>query len=304
MQNESVILIVDDVSSNVEVLAAILKDDYQIKVAQSGAKAIELAVQNPVADLILLDVEMPGMDGFEVLKRLKSSRVTQHIPVIFITSYNTTEEEEKGLLQGAVDYITKPIRPVIVKARIKTHITIKKQRDALLYSSSHDQLTGLYNRRHLDEEGGRKFSRTQRTQDKLSVIMLDLDHFKTINDTYGHLCGDNVLVAVASLFNKFKRNEDFVTRYGGEEFVILLDNCGLADAKEKAENLRKNIQRLNPDGIKISASFGVAEFNNKHKSFEELLKDADKALYIAKESGRNLVVDFSNMSSTDAELLD
>lgn len=293
MENENVILIVDDVSSNIEVLATVLKDDYQIKVAQSGVKALELVLQYPTPDLILLDVEMPGMDGFEVLKQLQRNRMTQHIPVIFITSYDTTEEEERGLLNGAVDYITKPIRPVIVKARIKTHITIKNQRDALFYTSSHDQLTGLYNRHHLNEEGGRNFSRAQRSQDKFSVIMLDIDHFKAVNDTYGHLSGDKVLVAVSSLFKKFKRNEDFVTRYGGEEFVILLDNCGIAEAKEKAENLRQRIERLSPDGINISASFGVAEFNNSHNSFEELLKDADKALYMAKDKGRNLVVVYS-----------
>ncbi len=292
MEKESVILIVDDVSSNIEVLASVLKDDYQIKVAQSGAKALEIVLHKPVPDLILLDVEMPGMDGFEVLKQLQSNSMTKHIPVIFITSYNTTEEEEKGLLKGAVDYITKPIRPVIVKARIKTHITIKNQRDALIYTSSHDQLTGLYNRHHLNEEGGRKFSRAQRNQDKLSVIMIDIDHFKVVNDTYGHLSGDNVLVAVSSLFNKFKRNEDFATRYGGEEFLIVLDNCGLAHAKEKAENLRIRIENLRPDGIEISASFGIAEFNARHNTFEELLKDADSALYKAKNSGRNLVLEY------------
>lgn len=292
MENESVILIVDDVSSNIEVLAAVLKDDYQIKVAQSGAKALEIVLNKPIPDLILLDVEMPDMDGFEVLKKLKNNRITQDIPVIFITSYDTTEEEERGLLKGAVDYITKPIRPVIVKARIKTHVTIKKQRDALVYSSSHDQLTGLYNRRHLDEEGDRKFSRAQRTQDKLSVIMLDIDHFKVVNDTYGHLSGDNVLIAISDLLSVFKRNEDFATRYGGEEFVILLDNCGIADAKEKAENMRLKIEILRPDGIEIRASFGVAEFNKRHNSFEELLKDADSALYEAKNSGRNLVVEY------------
>jgi diguanylate cyclase (GGDEF)-like protein len=292
MENENVLLIVDDVSSNIEVLATVLKDDYQIKVAQSGAKALELVLQKPMPDLILLDVEMPHMDGFEVLKQLKSNRETQHIPVIFITSYNTTQEEERGLLEGAVDYITKPIRPVIVKARIKTHITIKNQRDALLYTSVHDQLTGLYNRHHLNEEGGRKFSRAQRAQDNLSVIMLDIDHFKAVNDTYGHLIGDNVLVEVSGLFKIFKRNEDFAARYGGEEFVIILDNCPLADAKEKAENIRRKIEILNPNRIKISASFGVAQLTKSHNSFEELLKDADTALYKAKNSGRNVVVEF------------
>jgi len=293
MKKESVILIVDDVASNIEVLANVLKDDYQIKVAQSGAKALELALTYPIPDIILLDVEMPDMDGFEVLKQLKNSKATQYIPVIFITSYDTTEEEEKGLLRGAVDYIAKPIRPSIVKARIKTHLEIKSQRDALVYTSLHDQLTGLYNRYHLSEEGGRKFSRAQRTQEKLSVIILDIDHFKSVNDTYGHIIGDDVLVLTSRLLMKFKRNEDVVIRYGGEEFVIVLDNCGVADAKEKAENRRKSIEQLNPKGIAITSSFGVAEFKSTHQSFEELLKEADKALYTAKAKGRNLVVEYS-----------
>ncbi|MCD6258359.1 MAG: diguanylate cyclase [Helicobacteraceae bacterium] len=292
MKDESVVLIVDDVASNVEVLANILKDEYQIKIAQSGEKAIELALRAPLPDIILLDIEMPSMDGFEVLKALRGNSVTKDIPVIFVTSHDATAQEEKGLQEGAVDYITKPIRPIIVKARIKTHLIIKEQRDELVYAASHDQLTGLYNRHHLNEEGGRKFSRALRYQDRLSVIMLDIDHFKKINDTYGHLVGDNVLREVSVLFNTHKRNEDFASRFGGEEFVILLDNCALEDAVYKAEIIRKSIESLMPENILVTASFGVAELSYAHSNFEELLKDADTALYEAKESGRNKVVAF------------
>ena len=292
MQRESVVLVVDDVASNVEVLANILKDQYQIKIAQSGEKALELALKHPLPDLILLDIEMPNMNGFEVLKELKLNSITKSIPVIFVTSHDATAQEEKGLLEGAVDYITKPIRPIIVKARIKTHLTIKEQHDKLIYAASHDQLTGLYNRHHLNEEGGRKFSRALRYQDRLSVIMLDIDHFKQINDTYGHIVGDNVLKEISKLLNSHKRNEDFASRFGGEEFVILLDNCALADAHQKAENLRRSIEALLPQNVLVTASMGVAELSFAHADFEDLLKDADKALYKAKESGRNQVISY------------
>lgn len=292
MNKEPVVLIVDDVASNVEVLANILKEKYQIKIAQSGEKALELALKYPLPDIILLDIEMPSMDGFEVLKELKINSITKSIPVIFVTSHDATAQEEKGLLEGAVDYITKPIRPIIVKARIKTHLTIKEQYDKLIYAASHDQLTALYNRHHLNEEGGRKFSRALRYQDRLSVIMLDIDHFKEINDTYGHLVGDTILKEVAKTLNTSKRNEDFASRFGGEEFVILLDNCALEDAHNKAEILRKNIEALLPQNVVVTASMGVAELSFAHSSFEDLLKDADKALYEAKASGRNKVISF------------
>lgn len=292
MREEPVLLIVDDIASNVEVLATILKDEYQIKVAQSGEKAIELSLKAPYPDLILLDIEMPSMDGFEVLKELKTNSITKDIPVIFVTSHDATAQEEKGLLEGAVDYITKPIRPIIVKARIKTHLVIKDQRDKLIYAASHDQLTGLYNRHHLTEEGGRKFSRALRYQDRLSVIMIDIDHFKKINDTYGHLVGDTILKEVSKLFNAHKRNEDFASRFGGEEFVILLDNCRLEDAYAKADRLRKSVEALLPENVLVTASMGVAELNYSHSSFEDLLKDADGALYKAKEEGRNRVIAF------------
>ncbi|MDD2567076.1 MAG: diguanylate cyclase [Thiovulaceae bacterium] len=288
-KNENVVLVVDDVASNAQLLASILQSEYRVKIAQDGERALELARSEPIPDIILLDVEMPQMDGFEVLRRLKADHATKDIPVIFVTGNDATHQEERGLLEGAVDYITKPIRPVIVKARINIHITLKEQRDKLLFAASHDQLSGLYNRRHLTEEGGRKFSHALRHEDALSVIMVDIDHFKKINDTYGHQAGDNVIHAVATVLQTQKRNEDIAARYGGEEFVLVLESCSLENSHAKAEQLRRHIEALMPEGIKVSASFGVSTLKPTHYSFEDLIKEADEALYRAKESGRNRV---------------
>lgn len=299
-KNENVVLVVDDVASNAQLLASILQSEYRVKIAQDGERALELAGSDPIPDIILLDVEMPDMNGFEVLKRLKAEHATKDIPVIFVTGNDATHQEERGLLEGAVDYITKPIRPVIVKARINIHLTIKEQRDKLLFAASHDLLSGLYNRRHLAEEGGRKFSHALRYNVPLSLIMADIDHFKHINDTYGHLMGDSVIHEVAAVLQTHKRNEDIAACYGGEEFVLVLEGCSHEDALLKAENLRRQIETLYPEGIKVSASFGVSTLGENHYSFEDLVKEADEALYRAKEGGEKQSMRLKTMACTHA----
>jgi len=288
MAEKKIILIVDDIASNIQTLAAILKDEYQIKVATDGARALEIANQEPLPDLILLDVEMPNMNGYDVIKSLKNTELTKDIPVIFVTANDKAEDEEKGLLLGAVDYITKPVRPAIAKIRIKTQILLKTRLEELLHIALHDKLTGLYNRHYLEEIGDMKFSAAKRHGENLSVIMCDIDHFKAVNDTYGHLCGDKVIQAMGVLL-KDHRNEDFAARYGGEEFVVVLWKCSADAARIKAEEFRKSVASLEIEGIRISASFGVTQINTKHKNFEAILKDADDALYRAKENGRNRV---------------
>ena len=289
MKDKSVVLIVDDVASNIQILASLLKDKYHLKIANNGARALELAINEPYPDLILLDIAMPGMDGYEVLQRLQENIITANLPVIFVTGSDSIKEEEKGLELGAVDYITKPISPAIVKARINTHLMIKHQRDELIYNASHDQLTGLYNRHVLSEEGQRKFSRAHRKGDDLSVIILDIDHFKNVNDTYGHLMGDKVLITIADILKNGMRNEDFAARFGGEEFIVMLEGCDVDFAEEIAQKLRKEIESKVTDDIVVTASFGVCQLCEKHDTFELLLKSADEALYRAKDSGRNRV---------------
>jgi len=294
MQIKQKILIVDDVASNIQALAAVLKDEYQLRVATTGEKALELVSNELDIDLILLDIEMPEMNGFEVILKLKESYKTADIPVIFVTGNITIEDEEKGLISGAVDYIAKPIRPVIVQARVKTHITLKNQRDQLKYEAVHDKLTGLYNRYQLDQEGYRKFKHALRKKSHFTVVMIDIDNFKNVNDSYGHIIGDEVLKSIANLLKRNRRVEDFVVRYGGEEFLMLLEECNIEDAYAISESLRKDIETLNPAGVEVSASFGIATLKEKHIGMDELLKDADDALYKAKDSGRNKVVVFNS----------
>jgi len=290
MTGKATILIVDDSPSNIQVLAACLKDRYHIKVATRGKECLKIAYSEPRPDLILLDIEMPEMDGYEVCHRLKKNEGSKSIPIIFVTGKSDAKDEEHGLVLGAVDYITKPISPVIVEARVNTHVTLKQQRDKLEAMAMHDQLTNLYNRHYLLEVANHKLARAKRHKHPLSLLMMDIDHFKDINDTHGHPVGDAVLKGVAKLLNEQNRSEDVVARFGGEEFVVLLDQCEVSTAEDKAQNLRQKIEALIPDGVLVTVSTGVAEIDSDGEDFSSLLKRADLALYQAKENGRNCVV--------------
>ncbi|MFZ3053869.1 MAG: diguanylate cyclase [Sulfuricurvum sp.] len=289
MRDKAVVLIVDDVRINLQTLAHILKEDYTVKVASGGAQALELVVQDPIPDLILLDVGMPDVSGYDVCRILRENSSTVNIPIIFVTGKDSIEEEEYGLSLGAVDYITKPIHPSIVKARVKTHITLKRQYDLLKTMAVRDQLTGLYNRHYLVDMMAAKVSEAKRHEQPLCVIMVDIDHFKEINDSFGHLEGDKVLQKIAQILKNEARREDVVARFGGEEMVIILNNCSLPEASLKAEKLRKKIEFSEPEGIAISASFGIVQMNEVNNTCEKLFKCADDALYKAKELGRNRV---------------
>ena len=288
--SKPLLLIVDDQPTNIQILAGILQNEYQIKVATSGKDCIKICNKSPQPDLLLLDIEMPEMNGYEVFNELKSKQLTSQIPVIFVTARVEDDDEEMGLELGAVDYITKPVRPAIVKARIKNQITIKRQNDQLKRMALHDQLTNLYNRHYLMESASIKAARALRHKHHLSVAILDLDHFKKINDTHGHKTGDIVLKSVANLLKSLTRREDIVARLGGEEFLVVFDHCSGENAERKANELREAIEQLNPKGIQISASFGVSELNLKGESVDSLINRSDKALYRAKDQGRNCVV--------------
>jgi len=287
---KSVILIVDDVPANVQVLASCLKNDYHIKVATDGLKCLQLVAIKPTPDLILLDIEMPGMDGYEVCRRLKADQETQKIPIIFVTASDQEEEEEKGLQLGAVDYITKPIRPSIVSARVNTHITLKLQHDKLMAMAMHDQLTGLYNRHYFFDSADKKIAEAKRHHYPLSLVMMDIDHFKHINDQYGHAIGDKVLQSISQMIKAQCRDEDILARFGGEEFIALFNHCDMNYAYEKAENCRQIIETTALDDLYLTCSFGVVQMSADCDSLENLIKQADMALYQAKEGGRNQVV--------------
>jgi diguanylate cyclase (GGDEF)-like protein len=286
---QSTVLIVDDAPSNIRVMAAVLQEQHRVKTAMSGQQCIEMAIKYK-PDLILLDIEMPGLSGYQVCEELKSMDETRDIPIIFVTGRVNIEDEEMGLRIGAVDYITKPIRPVILSARVDTHVTLKRQQDRLIKMAMHDQLTGLFNRHYMLEIVGQKLARARRHKTPLTVMLIDIDHFKQINDTHGHIVGDQILEHVGQFLFEQCRVEDTVARFGGEEFVVLMEPCGLNQAHYKAELMRDELSRLTPLDIDLTVSIGIAELNDEDNDFSALLKRADDALYKAKESGRNCTV--------------
>ena len=197
MHAQANILVVDDSPDNLQVLAAVLKQDFKVKVAINGERALALATAPEPPDLILLDVMMPGMDGYEVCTRLKQNPATARIPVLFVSSRDDEEDEAHGLSLGAIDYIVKPIRPSIVQARVRNHIELKRSRDLLERLTLQDHLTGIGNRRCFDDALDLEWQRAARAQAPLSLIAIDIDHFKAYNDHYGHPGGDQCLVQVA-----------------------------------------------------------------------------------------------------------
>jgi diguanylate cyclase (GGDEF)-like protein len=291
------LLVVDDQPVNIQALYQVFAKDSEVFMATNGQQAIDVCRQKR-PDLILLDVLMPDMDGIEVCKILKADAETQNIPIIFVTSQDSPEEETRGLEVGAVDFITKPVNPAVVRARVKTHLTLKMKSDALRALASIDGLTRIPNRRFFDERLDAEWRACRRGGNSLSVIMIDVDHFKKYNDHYGHLEGDNCLKRVASALAESNwRGRDLAARYGGEEFVCLMPETDLAGAMNKAESLRLQIENLamphsesaNADMVTISV--GVATtVPSERESEEVLLGAADEQLYKAKQTGRNRVV--------------
>ncbi len=292
------VLIVDDQPANIHALAKLIRDDYHILAATSGARALEITAGDTPPDLVLLDIMMPEMDGYEVCRRIKASEQTHDIPVIFVTARDATEDEEMGFSLGAVDYISKPFSPVIARARIRNQINLKLKTDILEKLSMQDGLTNIPNRRFFEETLAREWSRTRRSGLPLSLLMMDIDNFKPYNDNYGHGQGDECLRSVArALKNSLARPMDLAARYGGEEFVALLPETDAKGALHVAEELRAGVENLgitheySPASAVVTMSVGVAT-NSRDKSFnslKELLQAADKALYLAKEQGRNRV---------------
>ena len=291
------ILIADDSKANILILADLLKKECAIKIATNGQDALRIAFSAEPPDLILLDIMMPKMDGYEVCEKLKEAPETKDIPVIFLTAMDQIKDEEYGLRLGAIDYIVKPISPAILKMRVKNHLELKQYRDRLKQSAMIDGLTSVPNRRRFDEALKIEWQRAQRYNQPLSLVMVDIDYFKNYNDTYGHLEGDECLRQVAAaLQNTLKRPTDMAARWGGEEFACLLPDTDKEDATMLAETLRQAVEEIKmPHKSSLVAevvtiSVGIA---TKHPSIEQLpdviVDQADRALYRAKESGRNRV---------------
>jgi len=291
------ILIVDDVAANIDVLAELLRSKYKIRAATSGEKALKISFSNNPPDLILLDIMMPKMDGYEVCKILKASFQTKDIPIIFITGKTSVEDEIYGFNLGAVDYVRKPFNSIIVKARVNTHAELKRYHDYLEDISYLDGLTGIANRRKFDEYLELNWNFAIRESTPISMILMDIDYFKLFNDHYGHQQGDNCLIQIAQMLEGVAiRKTDLVARYGGEEFVCILPKTEIREASMIAEKFRLSIMSIGipheyseaDSGVTIS--IGVATIIPEVDSNCSLIiKASDEALYKAKESGRNQV---------------
>ncbi|HPM78936.1 MAG TPA: diguanylate cyclase [bacterium] len=294
------ILVVDDNPDNVDLLTQYLSGlDYEVIPAYDGQEAL-LSVEREDVDLILLDVMLPGMSGFEVCRRLKAHEGTDFIPIVLVTVRDDTRSKLEGFAAGADDYITKPFDIEELSARVKSLLRIKMLQDQLREANANlaemsvtDGLTGIYNHRHFIERLEGETARAMRHQRPLAVIMLDVDHFKQVNDQHGHLFGDYVLVKLGKLMTTIARAGDLVARYGGEEFVVLVTETD--GAAMLAERIRQGVERaeFENDGHRadIRLSAGVCQaLPGTVENGNELLRIADEALYEAKQSGRNRVV--------------
>lgn len=290
------VLIVDDSAVQAAKLRSILEDEYEITVAQTAEDGLRRA-SNEDYSLILLDVVMPGMDGFTLLKKLQEEIITQSVPVILITSLSDVTNEQRGLILGAVDYITKPFNPLIVKARVNTHIKLYRYRRQVEEQSMTDQLTGIANRRRYERYSLTKWGEAIRLHVPLTICMFDIDRFKVYNDTFGHPAGDKVIAAVAQTAASYlKRSTDFLARYGGEEFVAI----SMGDPSEKIFGHLKTIRQAIEDlhiphdpsvapWVTVSVG-GITVIPEMGSAYDVYLKIADTMLYDAKKNGRNMVV--------------
>ena len=292
------ILIVDDQPTNIHILAEALKDHYDVRIANNGEKALRITEETDKPDLILLDVMMPGLDGFEVCRRLKNDPTSQDIPIIFVTAKNNVVDEERGLNLGAVDYVSKPFSIPVIKARIHNQLLLKQRADLLTLLASIDPLTHLPNRRLFEKTLESEWKRAQREASPLSILLTDIDFFKRYNDNYGHGAGDICLQRVAnSLQSAQSRPADLVARYGGEEFIVILPNTDEQGARVAAERLRERVEALQlAHGFSdvttvVTVSVGCASLLPSHDDHDPgvLVHAADVQLYKAKELGRNRV---------------
>lgn len=288
------ILVVDDAMENIQILHAALQDQHEVLFALDGARALELArVQRP--DLILLDAVMPHLDGHGVLAALRAEPQTRDIPVIFVTALSSPEDETRALDAGAADFISKPVNVAVVRARVRTQLTVKRQADTLRALTLTDSLTGVANRRAFTERMDVEWRRCARAELPMALILADIDHFKKYNDYYGHQAGDACLEQVARAMGRTAgRAQDLVARYGGEEFAVLLPQLDVGGAAGVAQRMLAELARLaiphaaSPTAPLLTASMGIAAVVPvAGQTGTALIRAADAALYEAKAAGRN-----------------
>lgn len=308
------IVIVDDTTENLRLLSGILKDrGYKVRPAPNGARALATIRKEP-PDLILLDIMMPEIDGYEVCRQLKADEQLRDIPVIFLSALNDVFDKLAAFKAGGVDYISKPFQMEEVLVRVNTHLTIRAQQKMLVAQNAElkkknglieeqarelqlianrDSLTGLSNRRDFIEKAQQEERHFRRTKKEFSLVLLDIDHFKQVNDTFGHECGDAVLVKVAREIQGALREQDIVARWGGEEFICLLPQTGIDGAGHVSGKVRLAIAdhhcRYGDSFVKVTVTLGISLYDGS-SSLEECIRQADDALYKGKSLGRNKVV--------------
>ena len=301
-EQSQTVLVIDDAKENIVILCHLLKGQADVIFATNGKDGIAKA-QSHLPDLILLDISMPGMNGFDVLRNLQENPKTQDIPVIFVTGIPDSYNEEKGLTLGAVDYVTKPFSPAVVSARVNIQLKLRCLTKKLQVANKEltemamtDPLTGAFNRRYFVQAAQNELERLHRHERSACTIMLDIDNFKIINDQYGHDIGDQVLMHTAKSCKTLLRINDIFGRWGGEEFAALLPETELEEAEEIAKRLCRllsdTVIEFSSCKIDFTASFGVSQFWKSDKSCDHALKRTDLALYKAKHDGRNRVVVF------------
>ncbi len=304
------ILVVDDNRDNVEIIATRLRfRGYQVEEATHGSEALA-KVQQACPDLILLDVMLPDIDGYEISRRIKGDEGLPYIPIILVTARDSTQDKITGLDAGADDYLTKPINFPELEARVRSMLRIKRLQDELEeknreleHLSISDGLTGLFNHRHIHGLLHEEFERVNRTGDCLTVAMFDLDRFKGVNDSYGHQAGDRVLQEFAGILRENAREIDRLGRYGGEEFMVMLPETGVEDGAVFVERVRRDVARRpfdigRDEPLHLTVSAGVATYPNGVETPEELVRRADEALYAAKAAGRDRVVRYDQIEAT------
>lgn len=307
------ILIVDDSRVEIKIMRKFLGTEYDIIEAVDGQSAIKMATAT-MPDLILLDIVMPGMDGFSVCKVLKSQPTTADIPVLFITAVSNSQDIVKGFEVGGQDYITKPFYSQELCARIKVHLDLKKSREVLLGYAKElemkneelnglmvriendamtDYLTGLANRRHMMQRIKAEASVIKRTNGKALFILADIDDFKMVNDTYGHDCGDSVIKGIADMLKSTMREEDVIARWGGEEFLLLIPGTDLEYGKIIAERIRKVVEVAlfcyQEKTFSVTLTLGIAELD-RYLGVEASIRKVDEALYKGKNMSKNCVI--------------
>jgi two-component system, cell cycle response regulator len=301
MKAKSKVLMIDDAKAMHGIVKARLSGDgVEFHSALSGEEGISLALTIE-PDVILLDVEMPAPDGFEVCRRLKDNPALSNIPVIFLTGASSTEEKVRGLNLGAIDYITKPFDAAELQARVRVSLRNKELLDLLSKKAMIDGLTGLYNRGYLNQRLKEELAHASRYDRPLSCIMLDVDHFKSINDTHGHGFGDMVLNEIAGIVQKVSRAEDITCRYGGEEFAILARETAADAAMALAERLRAAIETAKFSrgaiSVSVTVSLGVSDLSDGN---QDIVDRADRALYESKHNGRNRATLFKAVAAAIA----